>query len=168
LILHVANYSIDFIFAPPPASCSNYFLTPPPPSLLKNFWWPLKISSGPLPGINNDWSLNTTAYWSYQIGPAFYSPLYPIALSNLQGEAMTNQRIIVLYRWWCIGWYIILGVTIARKVLPNPQGIKGSMRSLLNKGLFIWSCFAWMRCQAGLFWCIKINYCARFSKKLHS
>ena len=29
----------------------------------------------------------------HQIGPAFYSPLYPIALSNLQGEAMINQRI---------------------------------------------------------------------------
>jgi hypothetical protein len=30
-----------------------------------------------------------------------------------------------------------LEVTIARKVLPHPQGIKGSMRNLLNKGLFI-------------------------------
>jgi hypothetical protein len=29
----------------------------------------------------------------HQIGPAFYSPLYPIALSNLQGEAMINQRV---------------------------------------------------------------------------
>jgi hypothetical protein len=32
----------------------------------------------------------------------------------------------------------------------------------------IWSCFARTRCQAGLFWCIEINYCARFRKKLHS
>jgi hypothetical protein len=31
----------------------------------------------------------------------------------------------------------ILEVTIARKVLPHPQGIKGSMHNLLNKGLFI-------------------------------
>jgi hypothetical protein len=30
----------------------------------------------------------------------------------------------------------ILGVTIARKVLPHPQGIKGSMQNLFNKGLF--------------------------------
>ena len=30
-----------------------------------------------------------------------------------------------------------LEVTIARKVLPHPQGIKGSMQNLLNKGLFI-------------------------------
>ena len=29
----------------------------PPPSLVKNILWPLKISSGPLLGINNDWSL---------------------------------------------------------------------------------------------------------------
>jgi hypothetical protein len=27
-----------------------------------------------------------------------------------------------------------LGVTIARKVLPHPQGIKGSMQNLLNMG----------------------------------
>jgi hypothetical protein len=32
---------------------------------------------------------------------------------------------------------IKLEVTIARKVLPHPLGIKGSMRNLLNKGLFI-------------------------------
>jgi hypothetical protein len=32
--------------------------------------------------------------------------------------------------------YIILEVTIARKVLPHPQGIKGSIRNLMNKGLF--------------------------------
>jgi hypothetical protein len=30
-----------------------------------------------------------------------------------------------------------LEVTIARKMLPHPQGIKGSMHNLLNKGLFI-------------------------------
>ena len=32
-----------------------------------------------------------------------------------------------------------LGVTIARKVLPHPQGMKGmhAMHNLLNKGLFI-------------------------------
>ena len=30
----------------------------------------------------------------------------------------------------------LLEVTIARKVLPHPQGIKGSIRNLLNKGLF--------------------------------
>jgi hypothetical protein len=30
-----------------------------------------------------------------------------------------------------------LEVTIARKVLPHPQGIIGSMRNLLNKGLFL-------------------------------
>jgi hypothetical protein len=30
-----------------------------------------------------------------------------------------------------------LEVTIARKVLPHPKGIKGSMANLLNKGLFI-------------------------------
>jgi hypothetical protein len=35
------------------------------------------------------------------------------------------------------GLYLLLGVTIARKVLPHPQGIKGSMQNLLNKGLFI-------------------------------
>jgi hypothetical protein len=39
-------------------------------------------------------------------------------------------------------WLIELEVTIARKVLPHPQGIKGSMHNLLNKGLFIWSHFA--------------------------
>jgi hypothetical protein len=33
--------------------------------------------------------------------------------------------------------FLILEVTIVRKVLPHPQGIKGSMRNLLNKGLFI-------------------------------
>jgi hypothetical protein len=32
---------------------------------------------------------------------------------------------------------LLLQVTIARKVLPHPQGIKGSMHNLLNKGLFI-------------------------------
>ena len=32
---------------------------------------------------------------------------------------------------------IKLGVTIARKVLPHPHGMKGSMQNLLNKGLFI-------------------------------
>ena len=32
---------------------------------------------------------------------------------------------------------ILLEVTIARKMLPHPQGIKGSMHNLLNKGLFI-------------------------------
>jgi hypothetical protein len=32
---------------------------------------------------------------------------------------------------------ILLEVTIARKMLPHPQGMKGSMRNLLNKGLFI-------------------------------
>jgi hypothetical protein len=31
---------------------------------------------------------------------------------------------------------LILEVTIARKVLPYPQGIKGSIRNLMNKGLF--------------------------------
>ena len=35
------------------------------------------------------------------------------------------------------GYYYKLEVTIARKVLPHPQGIKGSMHNLLNKGLFI-------------------------------
>jgi hypothetical protein len=34
-------------------------------------------------------------------------------------------------------YLLILEVTIARKVLPHPQGIKGSMQNLLNKGLFI-------------------------------
>ena len=29
--------------------------------------------------------------------------------------------------------FFFLEVTIARKVLPHPQGIKGSMRNLLNK-----------------------------------
>jgi hypothetical protein len=29
-----------------------------------------------------------------------------------------------------------LKITIARKVLPHPQGIKGSTHNLLNKGLF--------------------------------
>jgi hypothetical protein len=33
--------------------------------------------------------------------------------------------------------FYILEVTIARKMLPHPQGIKGSMHNLLNKGLFI-------------------------------
>ena len=28
----------------------------------------------------------------------------------------------------------LLEVTIARKMLPHPQGMKGSMRNLLNKG----------------------------------
>jgi hypothetical protein len=32
---------------------------------------------------------------------------------------------------------IVLEVTIARKVLPHPQGIKGSMHNFLNKGLFM-------------------------------
>jgi hypothetical protein len=32
-----------------------------------------------------------------------------------------------------------LEVTIARKMLPHPQGMKGSMRNLLNKGMFILS-----------------------------
>jgi hypothetical protein len=32
---------------------------------------------------------------------------------------------------------IKLEVTIARKMLPHPQGIKGSMHNSLNKGLFI-------------------------------
>jgi hypothetical protein len=31
----------------------------------------------------------------------------------------------------------LLEVTIARKMLPHPQGMKGRMRNLLNKGLFI-------------------------------
>ena len=31
----------------------------------------------------------------------------------------------------------ILEVTIARKVLPHPQGIKGNMRNFLNKGLIL-------------------------------
>jgi hypothetical protein len=30
---------------------------------------------------------------------------------------------------------LLLEVTITRKVLPHPQGIKGSMHNLLNKGL---------------------------------
>jgi hypothetical protein len=30
----------------------------------------------------------------------------------------------------------ILEITIARKVLPHPQGIKGSTRKLMNKRLF--------------------------------
>jgi hypothetical protein len=30
-----------------------------------------------------------------------------------------------------------LEVTIARKMLPHPQRMEGSMRNLLNKGLFI-------------------------------
>jgi hypothetical protein len=33
--------------------------------------------------------------------------------------------------------FLLLEVTIARKVLPHPQGIKGRMHNLLNKGLFI-------------------------------
>jgi hypothetical protein len=37
-------------------------------------------------------------------------------------------------------------------MLPHPQGIKGSMHNLLNKGLFIWSRFA-RRYEAGWFWC---------------
>jgi hypothetical protein len=32
-------------------------------------------------------------------------------------------------------YYIELGVTIARKVLPHPQGIKDTMQNLLNNGL---------------------------------
>jgi hypothetical protein len=32
---------------------------------------------------------------------------------------------------------LFLEVTIARKVLSRPQGIKGSMHNLLNKGLFV-------------------------------
>jgi hypothetical protein len=58
-------------------------------------------------------------------------------------------------------------VTIARKVLPHSQGIKGSMHNLLNKGLFIWSRFTRTRFEAELFWCIEISHSARFSKKLH-
>jgi hypothetical protein len=37
-----------------------------------------------------------------------------------------------------IGTILQLEVTIARKMLPSsPRGMKGSMRNLLNKGLFI-------------------------------
>ena len=62
----------------------------------------------------------------------------------------------------------LLGVTIARKVLPHPQGIKGSVHNLLNKGLFYMIRFARTRCEAGLLiWCTEINYGARVSKKLH-
>jgi hypothetical protein len=31
---------------------------------------------------------------------------------------------------------LVLEITIARKVLPHPQGIKGSMRNLMKKRLF--------------------------------
>ena len=53
---------------------------------------------------------------------------------------------------------IILEVTIARKVLPHSQWIKASMCNLLNKGLFIWSCFARTRYKAGRFRCIEISH----------
>jgi hypothetical protein len=53
LILHVTNYSIFFA---PPVHVQNIFW--PPPSLVKNCLCPLKISSSPLPSINNDWSLS--------------------------------------------------------------------------------------------------------------
>jgi hypothetical protein len=58
------------------------------------------------------------------------------------------------WRHACQGLYSLvpkLEVTIARKVLPHPQGIKGSIRNLLNKGLFLWSRFARMRYEARWF-----------------
>jgi hypothetical protein len=54
--------------------------------------------------------------------------------------------LIVFYQPVCGNWIclepfefnnLILEVTIARRVLPHPQGIKGSMHNLLNKRLFI-------------------------------
>jgi hypothetical protein len=36
-------------------------------------------------------------------------------------------------------------------MLPHPQGMKGSISSLLNKGLFIWYRFARTRYEAGWF-----------------
>ena len=53
--------------------------------------------------------------------------------------------------WWNTVEKRELELTIARKLLPHPQGIKGSMRNLLNKGLFLWSRFARMRNEAGWF-----------------
>jgi hypothetical protein len=58
-----------------------------------------------------------------------------------------------------IFYFIIkLGITFARKVLPlasgiksTPQGIKGSMHNVLNKGLFIWSYFVGTSYVAGSF-----------------
>jgi hypothetical protein len=51
-------------------------------------------------------------------------------------------------------------------VLPHPQGIKGNMRNLLNKGLILWSRFARTRYEVEWFRFIEISYGAQFSKKL--
>jgi hypothetical protein len=64
---------------------------------------------------------------------------------------------------------IKLEITIARKVLPHTQGIKGSMRNMLNKGLF--SLYDPALPGRDVRWndlaLLKISHSARFSKKRH-
>jgi NADH:ubiquinone oxidoreductase subunit H len=74
--------------------------------------------------------------------------LTPFWFAMLVNEYRLETQFMKVCKVWNI---IILEVTIARKVLPHPQGIKGSMHNLLSKGLFLWSRFARMRYEAGWF-----------------
>jgi hypothetical protein len=71
----------------------------------------------------------------------------------------------VLWRRTHLQKLLKLEVTIARKVLPHPQRIYGTMRNLLNKRQFIRSCFARTRYEAGWFRCIEMNHSVQFSQK---
>ena len=58
-----------------------------------------------------------------------------------QSKVLVVDEVHTIETWYVARIFVIiitkLEVTIARKVLPHPQGIKGSMHNLLNKGLFV-------------------------------
>jgi hypothetical protein len=85
-------------------------------------------------------------------------------------------KIIFTYAdFFSIGWfpkrgYIHYSRSYYRKesVASSPRDqTQGSMRNLLNKGLFIWSRVATTRYEAWWFRYIEISHDAWFSKKLH-
>ena len=51
LILHVTNYTIDFIFCPPPPFMFKIFSAPPPPHWSKIFCGPSKFPPAPYPAL---------------------------------------------------------------------------------------------------------------------